>query len=129
MGLSGVATLQKGQPVLGISEQTQKLQTGEGGSPVRMQQRPKKAEPPATQQEPQKIEEQKLEKVAKAMENFIRSIQRDLKIKVHKETGRLMVQVISAEDGKVVREIPPEELLNLAAKMEEMVGILFETEA
>ncbi|HDR14137.1 MAG TPA: flagellar biosynthesis protein FlaG, partial [Desulfobacteraceae bacterium] len=35
------------------------------------------------------------------------------------------VRVLSRESGEVIREIPPEEMLNLAAKMEEMTGALF----
>ena len=40
-----------------------------------------------------------------------------------------MVKVISEEDGKVIREIPPKELLDLAAKMEEMTGALLNENA
>jgi flagellar protein FlaG len=56
----------------------------------------------------------------------MKSIQRDLQIQVHADTGTIMVRVISKEDGRVIREIPTEELLNLAARMEEMVGMLFD---
>ena len=40
-----------------------------------------------------------------------------------------MVQVISKADGKVIREIPSEELLDLAAKMDEVVGVIFNKNA
>jgi flagellar protein FlaG len=63
------------------------------------------------------------------MQEYVSSVQRDLKIQVHKDTGNLMVKIISAEDGKTIREIPPEELLNLAAKMDEMLGALFNIKA
>jgi flagellar protein FlaG len=51
-------------------------------------------------------------------------MRRDLKIQVHGPTGNIMVKVISEKDGRVIREIPPEEWLNLAAKMEDMAGVL-----
>ncbi len=73
--------------------------------------------------------QEKIEQIAQAMENYVSSIQRDLKIQVHKDTGSLMVKIISAEDGKTIREIPPEELLDLAAKMDEMLGALFDGKA
>jgi flagellar protein FlaG len=73
----------------------------------------------------EEIAQDKIDRIAKAMDNYIRSTDRDLKIKVHNETGQIMVKVISGEDGKVIREIPSEELLNLAAKVEEMTGLLF----
>lgn len=68
----------------------------------------------------------KLKRIAEVMESYVRSMQRDLKIQVHGETGTIMVKVISEESGKVIREIPPKELLDLAAKMEEMTGALFD---
>ena len=82
--------------------------------------------------EPQKAaqgNQEKIERVAQAMDNYVNSIQRDLKIQVHGDTGNIMVKVISKENGQVIREIPSEELLNLAAKMEQMTGALFNENA
>ena len=50
----------------------------------------------------------------------------DLRFSVHKASGQIMVTVIDETTGEVVREIPSSELLNLAAKLDEMVGILFD---
>jgi len=75
--------------------------------------------------ESKQIAKEKIDNIAKAMDNYIRSTDKDLKIKVHNQTGKIMIKVISGADGKVIREIPSEELLNLAAKVEEMTGVLF----
>ncbi len=56
------------------------------------------------------LDEKKLEQVAQAMDSHVSSMQRDLKIRVHEESGRVVVQV-TGEDGEVIREIPPEEFL------------------
>jgi flagellar protein FlaG len=37
-----------------------------------------------------------------------------------------MVTVVDESTGKVVREIPSQELLDLAAKIDEMVGMIFD---
>ncbi|MGW8182295.1 MAG: flagellar protein FlaG, partial [bacterium] len=68
---------------------------------------------------------EKIDQVARVLLNYVRSMQRDLSVEVHRDRGKIMVQVISRADGKVIREIPPEELLDLAAKMEEVVGVIF----
>ena len=86
-------------------------------------------EKPETVKNFQEVSEAKIESIAQAMDNYVRSIQRDLKIRVHNDTGNIVVEVISGEDGKVIRQIPSENLLNLAAKMEEMTGILFNENA
>ena len=44
---------------------------------------------------------------------------------IHKGTGQIMVKVISKQDGKIIREVPSEELLNVVAKIDKMIGILF----
>lgn len=68
---------------------------------------------------------EKMARIAEAMDNYVKSMDHDLDIRVHEKTGRFMVKVLSHETGKVIREIPPEELLNLASRMEEMAGLLF----
>ena len=60
------------------------------------------------------------------MDSYVRSMQRDIKIQVNNSTGDISVKVISEETGKVIREIPSEEMLELAARMEEMSGVFFD---
>jgi len=67
----------------------------------------------------------KIEQIAEAMNRYVKSAQRDLKIGVHQGTGDVIIKVISKENGKIIREIPPEEILNLAANMDKMIGTLF----
>jgi flagellar protein FlaG len=69
---------------------------------------------------------EKISRIAETMDSYVQSIQRDLKINVDENTGKIIVKVISRENGKVIREIPPDELLDLAARIEEMTGILFD---
>jgi uncharacterized FlaG/YvyC family protein len=56
--------------------------------------------------------------------NFMHNL--DLRFSVHKASGQIMVTVIDESTGKVVREIPQSEILELASKMDEMVGLLFD---
>ncbi len=53
----------------------------------------------------------------------------NLSFSVHKATGRTVIRVIDAETDKVVREIPPEEILNLAVSIEKMAGTLLHKKA
>jgi len=45
---------------------------------------------------------------------------------VHQASGVVMVTVTDESTGEVIREIPPSEVLDLAARLEEMVGLLFD---
>lgn len=43
---------------------------------------------------------------------------------IHEKTKEIMVKVIDRDTKEVIREIPPERILDLVAKMWEMAGIL-----
>jgi len=53
----------------------------------------------------------------------------DLHFSVHSDSGKTMVTVTDEDTGEVVREIPSKELLNISAKLEEMMGLLFDQRA
>jgi len=50
----------------------------------------------------------------------------DLQFSVHEASGEIMVTVRDESSGEVIREIPPSEILDLAAKLGEMVGLIFD---
>lgn len=53
----------------------------------------------------------------------------NLQFSVHEATGRTVVKVTDQESGKLIREIPPEQVLELAVRIEEMIGLLFDKKA
>ncbi|MBU0986457.1 MAG: flagellar protein FlaG [Proteobacteria bacterium] len=61
-----------------------------------------------------------LQKNLKIMHNV------DLQFSVHETSGQVMVIVRDESSGKVIREIPPKEVLNLAAKFDEMIGLILD---
>ena len=49
-----------------------------------------------------------------------------LQFAVHEASGEIMVTVRNESTGEVIRQIPPQETLNLAAKLDAMVGLIFD---
>ena len=49
-----------------------------------------------------------------------------LNFSVDPDTQTVVAKVINAQTGKIIREIPPSELLALAKSMKEMEGVLFD---
>ncbi len=47
---------------------------------------------------------------------------------VDEATGQSVVRVLNKETGELIRQVPPEELLILAAKMEQLTGLIFSQE-
>ncbi|MBZ0268700.1 flagellar protein FlaG, partial [bacterium] len=49
-----------------------------------------------------------------------------LGFRVDDGTGKIVVQIVDRNNGEVVRESPPREFLELAARMKEMVGLFLD---
>ncbi len=69
------------------------------------------------------------ELVTKAQEALEEIQHRSLQFSVDESTGRTVIKVIDKESGDVIKEIPPEEALRLAEKIQEMSGLLFDRKA
>ena len=65
------------------------------------------------------------QKIAQILQDNLNGFNVKLEHSVHESTGTIVVKVINGETGKVVREIPPKELVALAESIvEELHGIL-----
>ena len=53
----------------------------------------------------------------------------DLNFSVHEASGTIMITVVDETTGEVIREIPSKELLDLAVKLEEAIGLIFDKKA
>jgi len=86
----------------------------------------------AMEQAPQDVQEllgtkEGVESVARVIEDYANDVHNvGLKFQVHEDTGQFVIRVIDVKTNEVVREVPPENLLDLAAKMEEMMGMLYD---
>ena len=45
---------------------------------------------------------------------------------VHEDTKRLKVAIVDKETEEIIKEIPPEELLDMLAKIQDIIGILID---
>lgn len=71
------------------------------------------------------------EKIINAIESANEGLQihnRYLKFSIHEETKEIMVKVIDTETEEVIREIPPEKILDMVAKIWELTGLLIDKE-
>ncbi|SMC19466.1 flagellar protein FlaG [Desulfacinum hydrothermale DSM 13146] len=63
------------------------------------------------------------------VQNYLQDLNIKLSFELHEETGDMVVSVVNKETGEVIRQIPPEELLELREKLEELTGVLFNGKA
>jgi len=70
--------------------------------------------------------EDELECITEEINKNILVFDRRIQFETYKDTNRIYVKVVDAETGKVIREIPPEQMLKLAQNLKEMIGIIFD---
>jgi flagellar protein FlaG len=69
--------------------------------------------------------DQQIKNAISRANNKIKSIHRTrAEFSYHEETKRISIKVFDEDTDKVIREIPPEETLDMLAKMWELAGIL-----
>jgi len=56
--------------------------------------------------------------------NAIVGSNRKFEFTIHESTKEIMIKVLDSETNEIIREIPPEEILDMVAKIWEMVGII-----
>ena len=70
---------------------------------------------------------QQIKALVEDVQNKLNNV--DLHFSVHQSSGTIMVTVTEKASGEVIREIPSSETLQLAAKLDEMVGMIFDQKA
>lgn len=68
-------------------------------------------------------EDQLIHAIERANKSF-QPFDRRFEISVHEATKAVMVKVIDSENDEVIREIPPEKILDMVASMLDMAGII-----
>lgn len=68
-----------------------------------------------------------LDKVVSNLNRVLESMDTSLQFYIHKDSGRVAVKVINNKTKEVIKEIPSEEVLRLAANMKEIAGLIIDT--
>jgi flagellar protein FlaG len=74
----------------------------------------------------QKELEDEVRESVKDVNEIVDQVKEGLSFQIHEDTEELMVQVIDVNTDEVIKELPPEEMLDLKARIHEMVGILID---
>ncbi|MCG9729257.1 flagellar protein FlaG [Shewanella sp. Isolate13] len=80
-------------------------------------------------QEAAKDEAEGLHDIASELTDMMSLMRKGLAFKVDEDSGRSVVSVMDVDSGDVIRQIPNEEALELAQKLNEVAGFLLKTEA
>lgn len=70
------------------------------------------------------LDSEALEKLAEELNENFKIFNAAISFSVDKDTSKTVITILDRETEEVIREIPPEELLELAAKLTEIIGRL-----
>ncbi len=73
-----------------------------------------------------KVDSEQLDKAIEQANKSFKSFDRRFERSVHEKTNTVMVRVINATNDEVIREIPPEKILDMVAYMLEIAGIIID---
>ncbi len=94
---------------------------------------PVRVELPVAREGPKKESGPDLSELSNLVAHVQRNIDvmhgKNLNFSVHAASGQTMITVSDQTTGQVIREIPSREMLNLAVKLEEMMGLIFDQKA
>jgi|SRR5687767_8646468 len=71
----------------------------------------------------------KIESVTKQIDSFLRSIGRTINFRVDPSSGRMVVSVLDANTGELIRQVPGEEAIRLAADIEASMSVMVDERA
>lgn len=71
-----------------------------------------------------RIDPEQLQEIAEELNQHFQIFNTSLSFSVDEKTGTTVIKILDRETDKVIREIPPSELLKLAAKLSEVIGRL-----
>ncbi len=56
------------------------------------------------------------------LSNYVQSVQRNLNFSIDESSGQTVIKVIDSESEEIIRQIPSEEMLALARRLNELNG-------
>jgi len=68
----------------------------------------------------------KIESVTRQIDSFLRSQNHNLNFRVDQGSGKMVVTVTDGETGEVIRQVPGEEALKMAQRIEDLTGLIDE---
>lgn len=70
-----------------------------------------------------------VEQVVTQLQNHVQNVHRELRFKVDEITGQTVVRVVEQETGRLIRQIPNQNVLDLNAFLDSISGLLLREQA
>lgn len=114
---------------------TVSISVAEGGrvsenpAPEKVVDRPQPEASRPSGETPDPLSFEDMKEVARKLNETNRRLDVSLRFDVDEDSGRIIISVTDKETNELIRQIPPEEVLEIAKRIHERVGVLFNTTA
>ncbi len=75
----------------------------------------------------QPLSPKEIKRIINKINENVSRLNKDVRFAYNDTIKSLVVKVIDAKTGRVIREIPPQQVINLQKKLSEVVGIIFDS--
>ncbi len=106
-----------------IAAREMKLQRQNGSSPVPVERDSRSGSTPREPQGGQEVDQEEVGRAAEQVNYALDALNRNLKVSVHKDTGHLIVRVTDPKSGELIRQLPPEQLLDAEVNIKKVIGL------
>ncbi|MDO9167774.1 MAG: flagellar protein FlaG [Methylobacter sp.] len=80
-------------------------------------------------EQPDQEDKQKIASAVNDINNFFQMAQRSLGFSLDESSGKMVMQITDSETHEVIRQIPGEDVLQLAKHLDGLTGVLFKAQA
>jgi flagellar protein FlaG len=75
-----------------------------------------------------KVSEDEIDDAIRDLEKFSNYFKTHLNFSKDESTGATVIKIVNSETDEIIRQIPSEEILKIASKMQDVIGVLFDRE-
>lgn len=79
---------------------------------------------PAVEEAPVQITKEQIQQAVEKMNRTMETYSTELRFKFHEKSGEYSIKIVNPKDNTVIKEIPPESVLDMVAYFKEMLGLL-----
>lgn len=76
-----------------------------------------------------RVNDHSLNKTVDELNNYVQNLHREIQFSVDNDSNKTIIKVIDANTGEVIRQLPPDEMMRLVKRLDELEGLLVREKA
>ncbi|GAB6138172.1 flagellar protein FlaG [Halanaerobaculum tunisiense] len=85
-----------------------------------------KKEEAKEQKSEKKLTKEQVKEGLEKLNETVQTFHEDLQFELHEDSNRMMTKLVKTDNNEVLKEIPPEEMLDMIGRIKNMVGLILD---